>query len=76
MGKFAWEGTTKSGQKMKGEMEAPDEAAVQGQLRRQGIAPGKIKERGKGFDININIPGFEPLVAANTSALSVPIYTS
>ena len=62
MGKFAWEGTTKSGQKMKGEMEAPDEAAVQTQLRRQGIAPGKIKERGKGLDININIPGFEPKI--------------
>jgi type IV pilus assembly protein PilC len=47
---------------MKGEMEAPTTEAVQGQLRRQGIAPGKIKERGKGLDININIPGFEPKV--------------
>ncbi len=45
---------------MKGEMEAPNSEAVQGQLRRQGIAPGKIKERGKGLDINI--PGFEPKV--------------
>ena len=62
MGKFAWEGTTKSGQTMKGEMEAPDEASVQAQLRRQGIAPGKIKERGKGLDIEIKIPGFEPKV--------------
>jgi type IV pilus assembly protein PilC len=62
MGKFAWEGTTKSGQTMKGEMEAPNTEAVQGQLRRQGIAPGKIKERGKGFDIEIKIPGFEPKV--------------
>jgi type IV pilus assembly protein PilC len=43
-------------------MEAPTTEAVQGQLRRQGIAPGKIKERGKGLDININIPGFEPKV--------------
>ncbi len=62
MGKFAWEGTTKSGQSMKGEMEAPNEGAVQAQLRRQGISPGKIKERGKGFDIDIKIPGFEPKV--------------
>lgn len=60
MGTFAWEGTTRSGQVMKGEMEAPNTGAVEGQLRRQGIAPGKIKERGKGLDMNI--PGFEPKV--------------
>jgi len=62
MGKFKWEGTTKSGQSMKGEMEAPNEAAVQTQLRRQGIAPGKIKEGGKGLDFEIKIPGMEPKV--------------
>ncbi|MBW2690535.1 MAG: type II secretion system F family protein [Deltaproteobacteria bacterium] len=62
MGKFAWEGTTKSGQAMKGEMEAPNVEAVQAQLRRQGVAPGNIKERGKGFDMNITIPGFEPKI--------------
>ncbi len=62
MGKFAWEGTTRSGQVMKGEMEAPSVEAVQAQLRTQGIAPGPIKERGKGLDLEINIPGFEPKV--------------
>ena len=62
MGKFKWEGTTKSGQSMKGEMEAPNEQAVQAQLRRQGISPGNIKEAGKGFDMEIKIPGFEPKV--------------
>jgi type IV pilus assembly protein PilC len=62
MGKFAWEGNTKSGQVMKGEMEAPSVEAVQGQLRRQGIAPGKIKQRGKGLDMNLAIPGFQPKV--------------
>jgi type IV pilus assembly protein PilC len=62
MGKFKWEGTTKSGQTMKGEMEAPSEEAVQAQLRSQGISPGNIKEAGKGFDMEIKIPGFEPKV--------------
>ena len=62
MGKFKWEGTTKSGQSMKGQMEAPNEAAVQAQLRRQGISPGNIKEAGKGFDMEIKIPGFEPKI--------------
>ena len=62
MGKFKWEGTTKSGQSMKGEMEAPNTQAVQAQLRRQGIAPGNIKEAGKGLDMELKIPGFEPKV--------------
>ncbi|MDT8440285.1 MAG: type II secretion system F family protein [Desulfuromonadales bacterium] len=62
MGKFAWEATTKSGSVMKGEMEAPNIEAVQAQLRRQGLSPGEIKERGKGLDMDITIPGFEPKV--------------
>ncbi len=60
MGKFSWEGTTKSGQSMKGDMEAPNQGAVEAQLRRQGISPGKIKERGKGLDIEIKM--FAPKV--------------
>jgi type IV pilus assembly protein PilC len=62
MGKFAWQGSTRSGQVMKGEMEAPSIEAVQAQLRRQGIAPGNIKERGKGLDMELKIPGFEPKI--------------
>ena len=58
MAKFAWEGKTRSGDMQKGEMEAPNEAAVGAQLRRQGILPAKIKERGKGLDVDITIPGF------------------
>jgi type IV pilus assembly protein PilC len=56
--KFAWEGKTRSGDVQKGEMEAASEAAVGAQLRRQGIMPSKIKERGKGLDVEIKIPGF------------------
>ncbi|MGK2907524.1 MAG: type II secretion system F family protein [Desulfuromonadales bacterium] len=69
MGKFAWEGTVKSGQILKGEMEGPTIEAVRSQLRRQGVAPGKIKERGKGFDMDITIPGFAPKVT--TKALVI-----
>lgn len=64
MGKFAWEGTTKSGQVMKGEMEAPNQEAVIAQLRRQGISPGPIKERGKGLDIEIKLPGMKQKVTS------------
>ncbi|MBN2644320.1 MAG: type II secretion system F family protein [Desulfuromonadaceae bacterium] len=62
MAKFSWEGQTRTGQKQKGEMEAPNEAAVQAQLRRQGIVVKKVKERGKGLDVELKIPGFEPKV--------------
>jgi len=56
--KYAWTGKTRTGQVQKGEMEAPNEAAVGAQLRRQGIMPSNIRERGKGLDIDIKIPGF------------------
>jgi len=62
MGQFNWEGTTRSGQVMKGVMEAPSEDAVKAQLRSQSIVPGKIKEAGKGLDMELKIPGFEPKV--------------
>ena len=58
MAKYAWEGVTRSGQTLKGEMEAPNQDAVLAQLRRQGIQPGNVKERGKGLDIELKIPGF------------------
>ncbi|MEZ4484974.1 MAG: type II secretion system F family protein [Syntrophotaleaceae bacterium] len=58
MANFLWEGKTRSGQAQKGEMEAPDEAAVAAALRRQGVMPGKIKEKGKGLDMEIKLPGF------------------
>jgi len=56
MAQFAWEGVTRTGQTLKGEMEAPNAEAVIAQLRRQGIQPGNVKERGKGM--GIKIPGF------------------
>ncbi len=62
MAKFAWIGKTRTGKVEKGEMEAPDEKAVTGQLRRQGIMPSSIKQRGKGFDMELKIPGMEPKI--------------
>lgn len=62
MGKFAWEGKTRTGQVQKGEMEGPNQAAVSATLRRQGIMPSNIKERGKGLDRDLKIPGMEPKV--------------
>jgi len=62
MGKFAWEGKARTGKVQKGVMEAPDAGAVTAALRRQGIMPSSVKERGKGLDMEIKIPGFEPKI--------------
>jgi len=62
MAKFAWEGKTRTGKVQKGTMEAQDERSVTASLRRQGILPSSIKQRGKGLDMELKIPGFEPKV--------------
>jgi type IV pilus assembly protein PilC len=62
MPKFSWEGKTRTGVMQKGDMEAASEAAVTALLRRQGIQPARIKERGKGLDIEIKLPGFKPKI--------------
>lgn len=62
MGQFSWEGVTRTGQSIKGTMEAPGREAVITNLRRQGIRPGNIRERGKGLDKDLKIPGMEPKV--------------
>ncbi len=49
MAKYSWQGKNRSGKVQKGEMEAPNEAMVRAQLRRQGIAADKVKESGKGM---------------------------
>src|SRR5215475_2818541 len=42
---FQWEGRDKRGTRVKGKSLAPDEAALRADLRRQGIAPSKIRKQ-------------------------------
>ncbi|MBW2560701.1 MAG: type II secretion system F family protein [Deltaproteobacteria bacterium] len=51
---YLWEGTTKKGEKKKGELEAADESNVRIQLRRQRIKAENIKKKPK--DLFENIP--------------------
>ena len=44
---FIWEGTDKSGKKVKGEMNAQSDALVKAKLRRQGVNPLKVKKKPK-----------------------------
>ncbi len=60
MAVFRWQGVSPRGEALSGEMEAVTRDAVLARLRAQRIQPipDKIRERGKGFDRDINIPGF------------------
>jgi type IV pilus assembly protein PilC len=52
---FAWEGRDKRGQRIKGKSLAPDESALRLELRRQGIAPSRIRKQSqslKGGKVN------------------------
>ena len=57
---FAYEGRTANGKILRGNMEAPSREAVINRLRAQRIqpVPNKIRERGKGLDREITLPGF------------------
>jgi len=51
---FLWQAETKKGESKKGEIDAADEAAVRGQLRRQGYKSITVKKKPK--DLFANIP--------------------
>jgi type IV pilus assembly protein PilC len=61
---FVWEGRTSQGKIMKGETEAINPQAVITWLRGQRIQPipARIREKGKGLEKEIKIPGFGPKV--------------
>jgi type IV pilus assembly protein PilC len=45
---FAWEGRDKRGARIKGRSLAPDEASLRAELRRQGVAPSRIRKQRDG----------------------------
>ena len=61
---YVWEGTNSQGKKVNGEMEARNVQAVFNALKNQRInaATNKIREKGKGLEMEIKIPGFGPKV--------------
>src|SRR5579872_6264116 len=46
---FVWEGKDKRGTRVKGKSLAPDESALRADLRRQGIAPSKVRKQSQAF---------------------------
>jgi type IV pilus assembly protein PilC len=61
---FLWEGTNAQGKKVMGELEARDIQGVFNILKAQKINPNakRIREKGKGLEMEIKIPGFGPKV--------------
>ena len=57
MAKFDWEARSKAGSTQKGVMEANSAAQVETQLKRYGFAGITVKEQGKGFSMELKIPG-------------------
>jgi type IV pilus assembly protein PilC len=68
---FLWEGKTAQGRVMKGELEAPNPEAVFAVLRERRIrpVPSRIREKGKGLEKEITIPGFAEKVKAKDVSL-------
>lgn len=66
---FKWEGKAGKGAIKKGEMEAPNEAAIRIHLRQQNIIPTKIVSKGKEFKINL------PFFKKKVNQRSIAIFT-
>jgi type IV pilus assembly protein PilC len=64
MAVFIWEGKNSQGKLVTGEMEAKSSQIVFNALKNQRITPNikKIREKGKGLEMEIKIPGFGPRV--------------
>jgi len=67
MPKFVWEGKTRAGGNLSGELEAPNEAFVLAQLRRQQIVPVKVKPKSK--DLGFKLPGLRGRISQKELAI-------
>jgi type IV pilus assembly protein PilC len=52
---FTWEGTDRTGKKLKGKTVAVSEAAVRTELRRQGVVPTRVRKQGRVTAADISI---------------------
>ena len=71
---FLWQAETKKGESQKGEIDAADEAAVRGQLRRQGYKSITVKKKPK--DLLENIPFFQEKVTEKNVVVFCRIFAT
>ncbi len=72
---FVWEGKTAQGRLVKGDnLEAPNLEAALARLREQRIrpTPNRVREKNKGLEKEISIPGFGDSVKTKES-LCLPV---
>jgi type IV pilus assembly protein PilC len=71
---FIWEAVTKKDEVKKGEMEALDEVAVRGLLRRQGFKSIEVKQKPK--DLLENIPFLQPKIKEKNVVVFCRIFST
>lgn len=71
---FVWQAETKKGESKKGEIDAADEAAVRGQLRRQGFKSIIVKKKPK--DLFENIAFLQPKVTEKDVVVFARIFAT
>ncbi|MEK6535601.1 MAG: type II secretion system F family protein [Thermodesulfobacteriota bacterium] len=71
---FMWQAETKKGESRKGEIDAADEAAVRGQLRRQGFKSITVKKKPK--DLFENIAFLQPKVTEKDVVVFARIFAT
>ena len=68
---FTWEGADRKGQRVSGELMAPNQAMAKANLRKQGMTPTKIKKKQK----DLFAPRKQPITAADIASFSRMIAT-
>jgi type IV pilus assembly protein PilC len=71
---FLWQAETKKGESKKGEIDVADEAAVRGQLRRQGYKSITVKKKPK--DLFANIPFLQQSVSEKDVVVFARIFAT
>ncbi|MDP3096416.1 MAG: type II secretion system F family protein [Syntrophales bacterium] len=71
---FVWQAETKKGESKKGEIDAADEAAVRGQLRRQGFKSIIVKKKPK--DLFENVAFLQPKVTEKDVVVFARIFAT
>jgi type IV pilus assembly protein PilC len=71
---FQWQAETKKGESKRGDIDAADEAAVRGQLRRQGYKSISVKKKPK--DLLENIAFFQPKVSEKDVVVFARIFAT
>src|SRR5438045_9034433 len=73
---FAWEGKDKRGARVKGKSLAPDEQSLRAELRRQGVAPSRIRKQRQsqsGGRVNAGDIAILPRPLATIHAAGIPL---